>query len=65
MNLGTEFEQIVLSSLKRDPHITKLALANIHHRSSRHVQRALESLKEKGYIQREGSNRNGYWKILK
>ena len=29
------------------------------------VKRVIEELKEKGYIKREGSNKTGYWKLLK
>ena len=29
------------------------------------VKRVIEKLKEKGYIKREGSNKTGYWKLLK
>ena len=31
----------------------------------RTIKRNFEILKEEGYIQREGSKKSGYWKILK
>ena len=29
------------------------------------IKRNIKELKEKGYIEREGSKKTGYWKILK
>ena len=34
-------------------------------RSSRHIQRALDTLKGKGYVKRIGSNKTGSWEVLK
>jgi len=43
--------------------VTRDKLASISGRTSRTIQRALDSLKSKGIIERVGSNKTGYWKI--
>lgn len=47
-------EDLTLDELSEETQIAK-----------RTVSRGLDSLKEKGYLQRVGSTRSGYWKILK
>ncbi len=57
--------ELILDSLKRDPTATTKELSvqlNIPFRS---VQRYLSRLRESGCIVREGSNKTGYWGILK
>ena len=59
----SEFEKIVLQEIKDDPNISKYKIAEKHGRSSRTVQRALDSLKDKKIINRIGGTR-GYWLVL-
>jgi ATP-dependent DNA helicase RecG len=46
-------------SILYDPLVVKLKI------SKRTVSRVFESLVKKGYIQRVGSNKKGYWKVIK
>lgn len=47
------------------PEATREELSNMLNKSDATVKRILASLKEKGFIKRVGSNKKGYWKILK
>ena len=55
----------VLTILKQKPDISRDEIATKIAKTIRTVQRALDSLREKGYIKRVGSKQNPYWKILK
>ena len=60
-----EPEKIILNALGNNPHLTAREVSgtfNIHFRS---VQRYVSNLREKGFIERIGANKNGYWKIIK
>lgn len=58
-------EMSILEELIKNPNcnISQIAL-NIS-KSRRTVERYLKTLIEKGYIVREGSNKNGVWKLIK
>ena len=58
-------EMTVLTILKQKPDISRDEIATKIAKTIRTVQRALDSLREKGYIKRVGSKQNPYWKILK
>ena len=60
---GTEMS--VLAILKQNPDSTRDEIAEKISKTVRTVQRALDSLREKGYIERIGSKQNPNWKILK
>ena len=60
----TELEQIVLNEIKTDPYITREKMEKKYGRSSRTFQRVLDGLKEKRIIERVGSHKTGYWKVL-
>lgn len=62
-NILNENEKIILSLLKKDNDLTTKKISEIINKSSRNVQRTLDSLKNKGLIQRVGSNKKGYWKV--
>ena len=47
-----------------NPNLTQPQLSSRLGRSLRTVQRALASLQEEGSIERVGSNKKGYWKVL-
>lgn len=59
----TDLEMKLLSILKENPHITLSALAEKAEKSARTLNRYLTSLKNKGLIERVGSNKTGYWKV--
>lgn len=60
----TENEQKILSAIKENPHITKSALISALGISKGTVDRTIKVLKEKNLIERIGSNKTGYWKVL-
>ena len=60
----TEKERELLGLLLEDPGYTMLQLAEKMKISRKTVAARLKRLKEKGIIERVGSDRKGYWKIL-
>lgn len=60
---GTEMS--VLAILRQKPDSFRDAIADKISKTVRTVQRALDSLREKGYIQRVGSKRDARWEVLK
>lgn len=58
-------EMAVLAILRQEPDSTRKEIADKISKTVRTVQRALDSLKEKGYIQRIGSKRDASWEVLK
>lgn len=56
-------EQTVLELISDNPKITKPEMKEKTGLSMSTVERAIKSLKEKGIIERVGSNKTGYWKI--
>ncbi|MDQ6961759.1 MAG: Fic family protein [Mariprofundaceae bacterium] len=59
----SEIEQSILSEIKHNPQITHAALAKKTHKSLRTVERHIKKLRDKKIIQREGSNKTGFWCI--
>lgn len=60
----TKTESAVYELLKEKDYMTIKQLAKAISKSEKTVSRALKGLRDKGYIVREGSDNNGYWKIL-
>jgi len=58
-------EMAVLAILKQKPDSSRGEIAEKISKTVRTVQRALDSLRDKGYIQRVGSKQDPQWKILK
>lgn len=54
----------ILKLLKINPNTTQVELSNKLNVSRRTVSTLLANLKEKGKIERVGSDRKGYWKLL-
>ena len=57
-------ELAVLSVLREKPGATISIIAGIAEKSARTVARTIDLLKSKGLIERVGSNRKGYWKVI-
>ncbi len=55
----------VLALLKKKPNQTRAELASKTSKTVRTVQRALDSLRTKGYIQRDGAKSESNWIVLK
>ena len=58
-------EKAVLDHLELSPELSAKELASLLHKTSRTIQRNINTLKEKGILKREGSNRSGRWIVLK
>jgi len=58
-------ELMVLEEMKKNNKITTKELVNTLKISEGYVEKIIRKLKSEGYISREGSNKTGYWKILK
>ena len=54
----------VLDEIRNDPNITHEVLASAIGRSSTTAQKAVRFLRENGYIERVGSDRSGWWRVL-
>lgn len=58
-------EKTILEYLRVSPELSAKELAVRIHKTPRTIQRNINSLKEKELLQREGSDRNGKWIVLK
>ena len=58
-------EKTILAILKSKPDASRDELAEKASKTVRTVQRTLNSLRDKGYIEREGAKQNTVWKIKK
>lgn len=58
-------EQAILEHLQDFPTLSAKDLAALLHKAPRTIQRNITALREKGLLQREGSDRKGKWIILK
>ncbi|MCM1268707.1 MAG: winged helix-turn-helix transcriptional regulator [Bacteroidales bacterium] len=58
-------EQAVLAEIKKNPNITKAELQRKTSLGKSTIDRAIKALKEKCLIERIGSNKTGYWKMIK
>ena len=60
----TKAELMLLSLLRQSPSMTNVELANASGKSERTISRLLATLKNRRLIQRIGSNKTGYWKVM-
>ena len=55
----------ILNELEKNPNLTQVQLSTILNISRRSIIKNMKKLKDKNKIERVGSDRKGYWKILK
>lgn len=55
----------ILTEIRNNPNVTKSHLAEILRLGKTTIDNGISVLKKHGYIEREGSNKSGYWKVLK
>lgn len=55
----------ILQAIRENPDITRQELIVLIGKAARTIARKINDLKENGYIERIGSDRKGYWKVLK
>ena len=60
-----QIEKIILRLIKSDPNFTIKEMAVVTSKADKTISRALKNLKEKGFIERSGSNKIGEWRIIK
>lgn len=61
----TKIEKQILDMILGNPQITQINMADRLNTTPKTVQRGIATLKEKGIIERIGSNKKGYWEIIK
>jgi len=61
----SDIEALILSEMADSPHITLAALTEKTGKSLRTIERVVKSLREKGIIERKGSNKSGAWLLVK
>ena len=59
----SETEKAVYALLMKNPSYTAEQLISLTSKSLRTIRRTVQSLKEKGFIKRVGSDRQGYWEV--
>ena len=57
-------EEQILNLINREKYITQAELSKLLELSENCIYKNLRTLKAKGIIERIGSNKKGYWKIL-
>lgn len=57
--------QEILNVIREDPRVSAPTVALILGVSERLIRSYFAKLKEEGYIERIGSNKSGYWRIIK
>ena len=58
-------ETKILNLLKNNPNYKMIDFIEITKFSEAYINKIIRSLKNKEYIERVGSNKNGHWKVLK
>lgn len=59
-----ETEKKVLNEIRENPNSTKAIIAYNIHTSESNVEKIIRKLRNNNYIERIGSNKTGYWKII-
>jgi ATP-dependent DNA helicase RecG len=64
LNELNETQQKILMGIRNNPNITQPQLAILVGVGKTAVQNNIVVLKRKGFIERVGSNKSGYWEVL-
>lgn len=57
-------QETIINLIKKNPAITQVEMAKILGLTRDEISYNIKKLKEKGIIKRDGSTKNGTWKIL-
>ena len=57
-------ERLVLSEVKKNTHITRNELIEITSIAPATLSRIFKTLKDKGFLRRQGSDKTGYWEVI-
>ena len=60
-----EKEQLVLNEIEKNQNLSAKDISELLNLPFRSVQRYISNLKDKGFVERVGANKNGYWKVVK
>ena len=60
-----ESQTKVLAEIRNNPNVTKPQLSTLCNLKKTSIDKNLTKLKNLGYIKRVGSNKTGYWEVLK
>ena len=60
----TPIRQMILDEMRKNPNITQKELALLIGKSSTTIANHIAFLKEQGWIERVGSNKSGWWKVI-
>ncbi len=55
--------RLILNEMRNNPNITQLQLKDIVGIGETAIQNNISYLRKNGFIERIGSNKNGYWKV--
>lgn len=55
--------RLILKEMRNNPNITQMQLMDIIGIGETAIQNNISYLRKNGYIERIGSNKNGYWKV--
>ena len=58
-------QDLILAQIRNDPNITRMQLTVAVGLGKTTIDKGIAALKEKGYIERIGSKKTGYWSVLK
>lgn len=58
-------EETIINAIRKNPKISKPKISKECNISEATVKRTIDSLKRKGLIKRVGSNKGGYWKVIR
>ena len=61
--MNEQMEKVLLE-IRNNPNITQPQLVKIMNIGKSMIQRYISNLKKMGYIERIGSNKSGYWKVV-
>ena len=64
-SLSTNTQIRILAEIINNPNITKPRLSEIVKVGKTTIDNGIVALKKHGYIEKIGSNKTGYWKVLK
>ena len=57
-------QRLILNEMRNNPNITQIQLMDIARIGKTAIQRNVSFLRKNGYVERVGSNKNGYWRVL-
>ena len=64
VNVGVKIEKDILDLIINNPKITQPKIAKELNITTRTIERNIQRLKEKNMLERIGSDKTGYWKVI-